>query len=340
MEYRYVFPAIKGRQANREYFVSMVPLKLLSKLFQSDEEVVQPEFRAQRKINETRIPEIKKYIIENRSSYVFSALSASIDGDFVFESIDQNKAIGSLIIDMNAVFLLNDGQHRKAALVEALEEDPELGKETISIVFFRDKGLKRSQQMFTDLNKHAIKTSNSLSTLYDSRDEIAVATKTVVSYVPFLEKYTDKERDILGKNSSKLFTLNTMYKAISKTLHKKCTNDDIAFLRAYWECITSNITEWNELENKEITKRDLKENYILTLAITITAFGKLGRVFYDNRELDFYQLLKKMRMIDWSRSNKEWRGRAIRDDGKVLNNEESINATYIKLKDLLGINVI
>ena len=37
-------------------------------------------------------------------------------------------------------------------------------------------GLKRSQQMFTDLNKHAVKTSNSLSELYDSTDKIAAVT--------------------------------------------------------------------------------------------------------------------------------------------------------------------
>ena len=53
--------------------------------------------------------------------------------------------------------------------------------------------------MFTDLNKHAVKTSNSLSTLYDARDQIAVATKNVIDSIPFFKKYTDKERDILGK---------------------------------------------------------------------------------------------------------------------------------------------
>jgi DNA sulfur modification protein DndB len=80
MNFAYQFPAVRGVQAGREYYISMVPLKLLSKLFPSDDEIVAPEYRAQRKINEARIPEIKKYILENRDNYVFSALSASIDG--------------------------------------------------------------------------------------------------------------------------------------------------------------------------------------------------------------------------------------------------------------------
>ena len=33
----------------------------------------------------------------------------------------------------------------------------EFQNEKVSVVFFLDKGLKRSQQIFSDLNKHAVK---------------------------------------------------------------------------------------------------------------------------------------------------------------------------------------
>ena len=180
MNFSYKFPAVKGIQAGREYYVVMVPLKFLSKLFVTDTEYVSPEYRAQRRLNESRIPTIKNYILNNRNNYVFSALSASIDGEFSFIPFKEGENIGILEIDMENTFLINDGQHRKAAIEEALKDDPSLGDETISVVFFEDKGLERSQQMFTDLNKHAVRTSNSLSTLYDSRDEFAVITKKVI----------------------------------------------------------------------------------------------------------------------------------------------------------------
>ena len=73
MNFTYRFPAVKGKQAGREYYISMVPLKLLARLFPAEEEIVPPEHRAQRRICETRIPEIKKYILDNRGSYVFSS---------------------------------------------------------------------------------------------------------------------------------------------------------------------------------------------------------------------------------------------------------------------------
>lgn len=338
MNFAYQFPAVKGVQAGREYYISMVPLKLLSKLFQSDDEIIAPEYRAQRKINEARIPEIKTYILENRNNYVFSALSASIDGKFTFVSSD-NTDIGVLHISMDSVFLINDGQHRKAAIEAAMQEDDSLGTETISIVFFGDNGLERSQQMFTDLNKHAVKTSNSLSTLYDSRDAVAVATKEVIAAVPFFKKYTDKERDILGKNSSNLFTLNSIYKANLKIVHNdNCDTATVEFLISYWKAVADNITEWQEIMTRSLTKKDLRENYIITLAITLSALGKLGRYFYDNPHSDMKIILKKLQEIDWSRHNAEnWLGRTIREDGKVMNSEEAVTLTCSKIKQLIGI---
>lgn len=337
MKFSYSFPAVKGVQAGKEYYISMVPLKFLSKLFPKEDEFVQPEYRAQRRINEARIPEIKNYILDNRESYVFSALSASIDGKFEFTSY-MDSDVGVLKVDMDAIFLINDGQHRKAAIEAAMQEDVTLENETISIVFFNDEGLTRSQQMFTDLNKHAVKTSNSLATLYDARNEVAVATKCVIDTIPFLKKYTDKERDILGKNSSNIFTLNMVYKANLKILHNgKCNEDDKKFLIDFWYELSNNIIEWQEVLGKELTKKALRENYIVSLAITISSFGKLGRYFYDNTDKDMKLYLANLKKIDWLRSNPLWLNRTIRSNGKVLNSEEAIILTCAAIKSEIGL---
>lgn len=342
MEFSYKFPAVKGMQANSEYYISMVPLRIVNRIFNDNisTEYIPPEYRAQRKLNETRIPDITKYILDNRNSYVFSALSASIDGDFIFNENPEYPSTGILEVDMNSKFLINDGQHRKHALEEAIKEDPTLLNETISIVFFEDQGLKRSQQMFTDLNKHAVKTSNSIATLYDSRDPLAVITTELINEIEFFSQYTDKERDNLGKNSANLFTLTNMYKANSKIVGSEVSgNIDKKFLFEYWKTITDNITEWNELLNREITKKDLRENYIITLNVTMIALGKLGALFYNNRELDYKTILKRLQTIDWTRSSKLWKDRLVRSDGKINSNEEASTLAYIKIKDLLGLEL-
>ncbi|MEI3142571.1 MAG: DNA sulfur modification protein DndB [Oscillospiraceae bacterium] len=136
-------------------------------------------------------------MLNNRESYVFSALAASIDGKFKF-CPSEYPDVGVLEISMDAKLLINDGQHRKAAILEAISEDESLLDQTISVVFFEDQGLARSQQMFTDLNKHAVKTSNSIAELYDSRDQLAVVTRNVISKIIFLNAIQTKRKIFLA----------------------------------------------------------------------------------------------------------------------------------------------
>ncbi|RKJ47909.1 DNA sulfur modification protein DndB [bacterium 1XD42-54] len=341
MDFVYKFPVVRGIQAGREYYIAMIPLRMLTRLFPNEEEYVLPEYRAQRKLNESRIPVISRYITENRDSYVFSALAASIDGEFQFVQSHDGADIGILEVSMDAKFLINDGQHRKAAIIDALNEEPELGSETISVVLYEDSGLSRSQQIFTDLNKHAVKTSNSISELYDSRDELAVITRNVVSRVEFLNDYTDKEKDNLGKYSSNLFTLNTFYSSIKRMVAGKRIDEEVQELLVdYWKYVADNIVQWNELVRKEISKVDLRENYIVTQGVVIQALGNVGAYFFDNQDVDMKEMLSGLRTIDWKRSADIWKYRVIRSDGKILTSNKAILLTANQIKKELGIPLL
>src|SRR5262245_63462850 len=85
--FEYVFPSIRGVQAGREFYVSMCPLHLIPKIFLFNEEEVTPELRAQRVLNKARLPQLARYILDNPKTYIFSALTASIDGDVKFDAI-------------------------------------------------------------------------------------------------------------------------------------------------------------------------------------------------------------------------------------------------------------
>lgn len=50
MKFSYRFPVVRGIQAGREYYIGMVPLNMLEKIFPADDEYVLPEYRAQRKL--------------------------------------------------------------------------------------------------------------------------------------------------------------------------------------------------------------------------------------------------------------------------------------------------
>ena len=338
---KYQFPAVRGNQAGKDYYICMVPLGLLSKIFLTDNNDVAPEHRAQRKINEARIPEIRDYILNNRNTYVFSALAASVDGNMNFLPSSVNSNTGLLEIDMEAHFLINDGQHRKAAIEAAILEDETLKEETISVVMYKDQGLQSSQQMFTDLNKHAVTTSKSLNTLYESKDRVAIITKNVVNCIDFLRKYTDKEKDNLSKFSSNIFTLNTFYSA-NKRIVKLIGDSDASekYIHDYWNNVVINMHEWNEMDRGELSKKSLREDYITTQGLIILALGRLCEFLCQNKDIDMHMSLKGLNNIDWLRNNEKcWSNRAIKPNGKINRNEQGIFLTYIQIKRLLELPI-
>ena len=338
---RYQFPAVKGLQAGKDYYICMIPLGLMSRIFTTDYSDVAAEHRAQRKLNESRIPEICDYILSNRDSYVFSALAASVDGEMQFIQAGSNENVGVLEIDMSASFLINDGQHRKAAIDAAIAEDDSLKDETIAVVLYKDRGLQRSQQMFTDLNKHAVTTSKSLNTLYESKDPVALITKKTVDSIPFLRKYTDKEKDNLSKYSSNIFTLNTFQEA-NKRIYKVIQDPKKAeqLVYSFWNNVVLNMREWNEMDNGELSKKSLREDYITTQGLIILALGRLCEFYCANPEIHMVQSLKGLKKIDWLRNNEEcWMNRAIKPNGKINRNEQGIFLTYIQIKRLLSLPI-
>jgi DNA sulfur modification protein DndB len=153
-DYIYSFPAIRGIQAGREYYTTMCPLKLIPHLFKFNYEDLPPELRAQRLLYKGRIPQISRYILDNSDNYIFSSITASIDGEVVFDPIGDDtisRKIGSLSVPMDAKFIINDGQHRCAAIKDALKNNPSLSYETISVVLFVTKSSisNRSRKLFT-----------------------------------------------------------------------------------------------------------------------------------------------------------------------------------------------
>lgn len=337
MSFFYSFPAVSGVQANREYYITMVPYPLIEKLFINEDDSVSPEFRAQRKINEKRIPEIKKYILNNRESYVFSALAASIDGKFFFKPLN-GQNIGALEVSMDARFLINDGQHRKAAIIESLKNDESLMNESIPIVFFKDEGLIKSQQMFSDLNKHAVNTSKSLNTLYNSNDELAVITKKIIKSIDFFETYTDKEKDTIGKYSQKLFMLNNFYNANRMLFANLDIESNYEKALLFWRSVVDNIVEWRLMEDKKLSKVNLREDFIVTQGVVIVAFGKLGNHFLSSKITDYNKYLSKLQKINWMRSNPDWEGKTL-INGRISRKDYHITLTYLRIKELIGIKL-
>ncbi len=343
--FEYNFPAIRGIQAGREYYASMCPLRLIPRIFLFDEEELKPELRAQRVLNRARVPEIARYLLRNPNGYTFSALTASIDGDVKFEPLgneNDEKAIGRLRIPMKARFVINDGQHRRAAIEAALHENPELGDETISVVFFVDVGLARSQQMFSDLNRYAIRPTTSLSLLYDHRDEEALVAKTLVQRVSVFTDLTELEKSSISNRSLKLFTLSGIYNAthalLANTDHRS-VDEKLAIATEFWSEVSRHMSDWLLAKERKVSPAELRRDFVHAHTLALAGLGRAGNSLLAARPRDWKSDLKRLATLDWSRGNaKLWEGRAM-NAGRL--SKKTINVMLVGnlLKKQLGLKL-
>lgn len=317
--YTHTFPVVRGIQSGREYYVTMCPLKLIPKLFLFDEAALPAELRAQRVINRARVPEIAKYIVQNPKSYTFSAITASIDSRVHFsplEEYDPEKRVGVLYVPMTAKLVINDGQHRKAAIEAALKLNSDLGHETIPVVLFVDAGLKRSQQMFADLNKYAIRPTKSLGVLYDHRDPLAALVRDLIMKVPLFQDRIEKEKTTLSNRSSKIFTLSSLYQGTKSLLGKKKKQEAILESESklaleFWTELPKHIPEWILLLEGKVTSSELRRDYVHSHGVALHSLGAVGNALISQYPSQWKLLLAKLKTVDWSRDNRDWKNRAI-----------------------------
>ncbi len=333
----YGFDAIRGIMGGKEFYVAMCPLKIIPKLFIFNEYELPPNLRAQRILRQSRIPEIRNYILENPQEYLFSSLTASVDGIMRFmpaPHLGPEGKLGRLYINMDSRLLINDGQHRRKAIEDALKERPSLGHESISVVFFADRGLKRSQQMFADLNKNAVKPSKSLNILYDHRDPYSRFITEMIGDVEIFKDRVELEKTTIGKNAKKVFTLggisDATRKLIGRPMIKRTSSREKDVARGFWQRLSDVIPEWQRVIRGELSPEQLRSKYVHGHTNCLNSLGMAGCVILAEYPDTWRRKLSALRNIDWSRRNRDW-------SGSLLQGRQMVRTTT---GAILGANMI
>ena len=332
----HTFEAVRGRQAGSNFYIAMCSLKSVSKLFTFTDADIPAEQRAQRKLRKSRIPRIRDYMLQNTEDYTFSSITASVDGKITFNPIStkKNNNIGTITISQDAAILINDGQHRAAAIKEAIVENPGLGHDEISVVFFEDYRLEKSQQIFADLNKHAVKPTKSLGIYYDRRNDFAMFIVNMIKKIRVFHNRIEMEKTSISNRSTKFFTLSGLALATKILLEKdknlKENEKDIAI--NFWNTVAKNIPEWVLLMDKKVTPAELRNDFVHANTNMLEAIAIAGNKLIKKYPRDWKQKLAGLQKIDWNRTNPEWDGKII-IRGKMTKTKAGMtNASKILIK--------
>jgi DNA sulfur modification protein DndB len=344
-------PAIRGAIGGRQYFTVSLSLAEVPRFFRfNDWEQVTPELRAQRVLNRSRVPDIAKYILDNEQGYLFSSITASYSCEVKFTPSAEHPDIGTLEMELeNLELIINDGQHRSAAISMAIRDNPALAKDKISVLLFPMENLERLQQMFTDLNRYAHKTSKSLDILYDHRDALSALTMDAAEEVDAFRGMIDRERITIPLRSPKLFTLATLYDAnvelLGDKVEKRGSKDYDRKLKLaveYWNELSKVIVDWRKVKDGDLKAQELRQEKINTHAVVMRALGGTGRALINEFPNDWQSRLKPLRDVDWRKSvgtkvNPLWDNVCI-TAGSVVSNRQARVQTLAVLKKTVNLD--
>jgi DNA sulfur modification protein DndB len=331
--------AMRGVQAGREFYMAMCHMSFIAKHLPYPQNNVPENKLIQRHMNKARIPKIAEYLVKYYDDYVLPPIIASIDGEIEWEPLSaesENMQVGILKIPDSADLIINDGQHRCAAIQHALQQRPELKYETLGVIFYIDRGVKRARQMFSDLNGHPVRTNQNINATFDSRQYLPQLTKRVIESSALLRGRVELFASGCAIGSPRIFTISALTKSNRVLLDGIISQDietDAAICSRYWTVLEENLPEIEKLVPETITAREIKENYFYPYSIALQTLAAVANQLIKESPNTWEEQLSGIQKINWRRDNNEWEGRAM-SGGRLTTggNHPAFTKNFIKKK--------
>lgn len=360
------FDAAHGQMGELDFYVTSMKLGELARNVGYAERDLgggaeaPPDLLRQRKLNLTRVrQEMKPYLTENPDHF-FSALTVEVirpgeaTNDVNFVPSADNPDFGRIYFDGSEELQAIDGQHRLKAIQLALEDKPELARESVAVVLIPHRGMKRSQQVFSDLNRYAKTPSKTLNILFEHREfEANVAKEWAQRCLAFKDGRTNFETNSLVTKSRHIITLSVLYECVRDFIAKDYAKKAWAsrqHLQQEAERVASELAEWydgfvipslpglRDVIDGRTRPIELRGQFIYPHSIGWRAIAQTVRRAKDQRPDAKDFILRGLGAVDWRVINPEWEGSAM-SAGTVANRRQNIARASAMLALKLGLEV-
>ena len=338
----YSLPAIRGLQGEESYYTVNIPLRLLPKLLPATDESVPADMRAQRTLNQTRVKKLTNYITSNSTDYTLPALTISMRCEDTREQFipasDETPSIGTLHIPMDMQFLVNDGQHRRAAVIEAIKENADLKHHSIPAMLFIHKDMAVERKRFHVLNAYTSKPAASINKLYDEDNSKVQLARRLMKEVEALNGNIELEKGSISGKSNKLWAFVNFGKAIELACEKvdsQTLEDDLKY---FFDTVTVAIKPIHLHSQLDISGVDLRNDYVVAHGVFCEALGIVFNCLYRSQGTKWKTSLKELSKINWKRVNKHWQLRCV-VEGKMKKTTKNIRYTATGILESMGVKL-
>lgn len=227
-------PAIRSQMGIWVYYVSSLSFGEVAEFVRPiDDELHKSELLSgmiQRSITEN-YKSIANYL-ETQEERFFNALILAVyDGQPMWNEIrlddydgGDNYNMGMLTLSGDEKIFPVDGQHRVAGIKKALENNVELKKERVAVIFVghskNEVGMQRTRRMFSTLNRYAKPVSLRDIIALDEDDIVAIASRNLIDGTDLFkgDKILDSKTKAIPDGNNKAITSIITYYECNKEL--------------------------------------------------------------------------------------------------------------------------
>jgi DNA sulfur modification protein DndB len=357
------FPALRGKMGEMEYVLVMMRLGELVKHIGYAEEIqewdggIPSEFKKQRKLNMSRIVNEMVPYLTATPDHFYGAITAELErpGDpqnkLLFEPLagSGDDTIGIFTLDGSEQVMALDGQHRLKSIELAMKTHPDLSRESIAVILVPGKGYRKSQQLFTDLNRYAKQPSKTLNLLFEHREFFAVVAKEVGSNARTFRDRVNLETNSLGQKARYHVTLGVLYECVLALLEghyndseksvAKITEATNLVTHIYDDVIAPTLPEFEDMLAGSKLPYEMRTKYIFGHSIGQQAIARTIRAARDEYGEKWEDIVREaFAAIDWRITARQWEGSAVQG-GAIGSRRQNIEQTTTVLKLLLGLTV-
>jgi len=240
-EIRFI-PAVRGIFGMWVYYSALLSLEDVADHIKIAEEIHPNKNLSemiQRELDKRRATEIAEYLCTQPERFLNSLVVAVYGGepkwyalsevnahgpDFDTSGLDEDKlaSVGFLSLLGTETFFALDGQHRLAGIRKALQQDGDLARDEINVLFVAHQetaeGRRRTRRLFTTLNKRAKPVAKGAIIALDEDDTMAIVCRRLVEqHAWFTEQRIvyQATNNMPSGNRSALTTIGALYDLLS-----------------------------------------------------------------------------------------------------------------------------
>jgi DNA sulfur modification protein DndB len=370
----YSLPVVCFHQGMRWMLAGALPNTLVKSRLEKHSAERQASIRSSRAaLNRPEVPEhsrvIANYLKENcNKKYIIPPLTLSIQQPVNLYTFDYESEFlpGYLVIPATAKLAITDGQHRRSAIITALEElegdnQEQFARDAIAVMISCETDPSQIHQDFADCSKTK-PLPPSLLAVYDLRNPANRLVAELEQHCVLFKDRIDSTSKTLSRKSTYLFLANQVRQLVKELLVGSYATPDPQFEKRANELLspdnhyTDAVTRYSELMNyltervpvwREIAavKPGIEASQIPAkradgwVCLTATGLNLIGRVLHfmiRERVADWQQYADRLAELDWRKSAEMWQGNIIRD-GKVMTQQPPLRAAYEAVLGVIGL---